>query len=165
MLGIQGKTALVTAAAGGIGQAIAWALAEAGADIAAHNRDITANVSSLVTKIERLGRRAVAISGDVRDQTAVGAFVAQAIGVLRWIDILVNNAGIMTEIPLLHLTLEDWSDTLDINLIGYFLWLREVARYMVSRRTGSIVNIASQLTYRGGSGLAHSAPQRLACWD
>ena len=54
MLGIQGKTALVTAAAGGIGQAIAWAVAEAGADIAAHNRDITVNLSSLVTKIERL---------------------------------------------------------------------------------------------------------------
>jgi 3-oxoacyl-[acyl-carrier protein] reductase len=74
--------------------------------------------------------------------------------VLGWIDILVNNAGIMTEIPLLHLTLEDWSDTLDINLTGYFLCLREVARQMVSRRTGSIVNIASQLAYRGGSGRA-----------
>jgi 3-oxoacyl-[acyl-carrier protein] reductase len=75
--------------------------------------------------------------------------------VLGWIDILVNNASIITEIPLLRLTLEDWSDTLDINLAGDFLCLREVARHMVSRRTGSIVNIASQLAYRGGSGLAH----------
>jgi NAD(P)-dependent dehydrogenase (short-subunit alcohol dehydrogenase family) len=57
MLGIKAKPALVTGAAGGIGQAIAWALAEVGADIAAHDRDITANLSSLVTKIERLGRR------------------------------------------------------------------------------------------------------------
>jgi 3-oxoacyl-[acyl-carrier protein] reductase len=162
MLGIQSKTALVTGAAGGIGQAIAWTLAETGADIAAHDRDITASLSSLVTKIERLGRRAVALSGDVRDQTAVGAFVAQAIGVLGWIDFLVNNAGIMTEIPLLHLTLEDSSDTLDINLTGYFPCLREVARHMVSRRTGSIVNIASQ---RGGSGLAHYSAAKACGWD
>jgi 3-oxoacyl-[acyl-carrier protein] reductase len=77
MLGIQRKTALATGAAGGIGRAIAWTLAETGADIAAHDRDIPARLSSLVTKIERLGRRAVALSGDVRDQTAVGAFVAQ----------------------------------------------------------------------------------------
>jgi 3-oxoacyl-[acyl-carrier protein] reductase len=152
---LNGKTALVTGAAGGIGQAIACALAEAGADVAAHDRELSPNLSSIAAEIQRIGRRAVAVAGDVRDQGAVATFVAQAIGALGRVDILVNNAGVMTEIPLLGLTLEDWRDTLDINLTGYFLCTREVARHMVSRRTGSIVNIASQLAYRGGAGLAH----------
>jgi len=106
-------------------------------------------------EIEQFGRRAVAVAGDVRDENGVAAFVAQAIDALGRIDILVNNAGVMTEIPLLHMTLEDWRQTLDINLTGYFLCLREVAKHMAARRTGSIVNVASQLAYRGGVGLAH----------
>ena len=152
---LNGKTALVTGAAGGIGQAIASALAEAGADVAAHDIELSPNLSSVAAEIECMGRRAVAVAGDVRDQSAVTSFVAQAISALGRINILVNNAGVMTEIPLLSLTLEDWRDTLDINLTGYFLCTREVARHMVSRRTGSIVNVASQLAYRGGIGLVH----------
>ena len=83
----------------------------------------------------------------------------------RWIDILVNNAGVMTEIPLLHMTLEDWRQTLDINLTGYFLCLREVAKHMAARRTGSIVNVASQLAYAEASGSLTTAPQRQAFSD
>jgi 3-oxoacyl-[acyl-carrier protein] reductase len=152
---LNGKTALVTGAAGGIGQAIASALAKAGADVAAHDRELSPGLSSIAAKIEGLGRRAVAVAGDVRDQGAVTKFVAEAIGALGRIDILVNNARVMTEIPLLSLALEDWRDTLDVNLTGCFLCTREVARHMVSRRTGSIVNVASQLAYRGVIGLAH----------
>jgi 3-oxoacyl-[acyl-carrier protein] reductase len=100
------------------------------------------------------------VAGEVRYEDAVAAFVAQAIGSLGQVDILVNNAGIMTEIPMLRLPLKDWRETLDINLTGYFLCTQEAAKHMVSRRTGSIVNIASQLAYRGGVGLAHcSAPK------
>ena len=152
---LQGKIALVTGAGGGIGEAIARALAAAGADVAIHGRELSPALSAEVVEIEQFGRRAVAVAGDVRDENGVAAFVAQAIDALGRIDILVNNAGVMTEIPLLHMTLEDWRRTLDINLTGYFLCLREVAKHMAARRTGSIVNVASQLAYRGGVGLAH----------
>jgi 3-oxoacyl-[acyl-carrier protein] reductase len=152
---LQSKIALVTGAGGGIGQAIARALAAAGADVAIHDREMSPALAAGAVEIEQFGRRAVAVAGDVRDENGVAAFVAQAIDALGRIDILVNNAGVMTEIPLLHMTLEDWRQTLDINLTGYFLCLREVAKHMAARRTGSIVNVASQLAYRGGVGLAH----------
>src|SRR5271166_4576893 len=152
---LQGKIALVTDAGGGIGKAIARALAAAGADIAIHDRDMSPALAAEAKEIEAFGRRALAVTGDVRDENRVATFVAQAIDVFGQIDILVNNAGVMTENPLLHLTLEDWSQTLDIKLTGYFLCLREVAKHMAARKTGSIVNVASQLAYRGGVGLAH----------
>jgi 3-oxoacyl-[acyl-carrier protein] reductase len=133
---VQSKIALVTGAGGGIGQAIARALAAAGADVAIHDREMSPALAAEAAEIEQFGRRAVAVAGDVRDENGVAAFVAQAIDALG-----------RTEIPLLHMTLEDWRQTLDINLTGYFLCL--------PRRTGSIVNVASQLAYRGGVGLAH----------
>jgi NAD(P)-dependent dehydrogenase (short-subunit alcohol dehydrogenase family) len=125
--------ALVTGAGGGIGQAIARALAAAGADVAIHDREMSPALAAEAVEIEQFGRRAVAVAGDVRDENGVAAFVAQAMDALGRIDILVNNAGVMTEIPLLHMTLEDWRQTLDINLTGYFLCLREVAKHMAVR--------------------------------
>jgi 3-oxoacyl-[acyl-carrier protein] reductase len=152
---LEGRIALVTGAGGGIGHAIAIALAAAGADVAIHDREMSPALAEEAEEIERLGRRALAVTGDVSDENSVAAFVAQTIATLGQEDILVNNAGIMTEIPLLHLTLEDWRQTLDINLTGYFLCLSEVAKHMAAKKTGSIVNVASQLAYRGGIGLAH----------
>lgn len=108
---LQGKIALVTGAGGGIGEAIARALAAAGADVAIHGRELSPALSAEVVEIEQFGRRAVAVAGDVRDENGVAAFVAQAIDALGRIDILVNNAGVMTEIPLLHMTLEDWRNS------------------------------------------------------
>ena len=105
---LQSKIALVTGAGGGIGQAIAKALAAAGADVAIHDREMSPALAAGAVEIEQFGRRAVAVAGDVRDENGVAAFVAQAIDALGRIDILVNNAGVMTEIPLLHMTLEDW---------------------------------------------------------
>src|SRR3954469_23955169 len=94
---LVGRTALVTGAAGDIGRAIAVALAAAGADLALHDREEGAALSAAVDTVAALGRRAVAVAGDVRDAGAVGAFVDRAIAHLGWLDILVNNAGIMTE--------------------------------------------------------------------
>ena len=105
---LQGKIALVTGAGGGIGKAIARALAAAGADVAIHDREMSPALAAEAKEIEMFGRRALAVSGDVRDEDSVAAFVARAIDAFGQIDILVNNAGVMTEIPLLHLTLEDW---------------------------------------------------------
>ena len=152
---LHGKVALVTGSGGGIGGAIARALAAAGADVAMHDREFSRELTAEAQELQGLGGRAIAVKGDVREEKEVAAFVAEAIDALGQIDILVNNAGVMTEIPLLDLTLQEWSRTLEINLTGYFLCLREVARHMAARKTGSIVNVASQLAYRGGAGLAH----------
>jgi 3-oxoacyl-[acyl-carrier protein] reductase len=99
---VQSKIALVTGAGGGIGQAIARALAAAGADVAIHDREMSPALAAEAAEIEQFGRRAVAVAGDVRDENGVAAFVAQAIDALG-----------RTEIPLLHMTLEDWRQTLD----------------------------------------------------
>jgi 3-oxoacyl-[acyl-carrier protein] reductase len=95
------------------------------------------------------------VTGDVRDEAAVSSFVAQAIERLGRLDILVNNAGVMSEIPLLDLSLDEWHRTIETNLTGYFLCTRIVARHMAAQGKGAIVNIASQLGYRGGAMLAH----------
>jgi 3-oxoacyl-[acyl-carrier protein] reductase len=152
---LANRTALVTGAAGDIGRAIAGALAEAGADVAVHDRRAGSSLSAVAADVQAYGRRAVAVAGDVRDPEAVAAFVDKAIAALGKLDILVNNAGVMTEIPMLDLSLDDWRETIDTNLTGYFLCTRAVARHMIGRRSGSIINIASQLAYRGGIGLTH----------
>ena len=155
MTTLANRTALVTGAAGDIGRAIAVALAAAGADVALHDRAEGAALSGAVDAVAALGRRAVAVAGDVRDAGAVRAFVDRAIAGLGQLDILVNNAGIMTEVPLLDLGLAEWQATLDTNLTGCFLCSQAVAAHMIGRKSGAIVNIASQLAYRGGVGLTH----------
>jgi 3-oxoacyl-[acyl-carrier protein] reductase len=152
---LKGRTALVTGAAGDIGQAIALALAEAGADVALHDRERTPSISAAADSVAALGRNTIAVTGDVRDHHAVKIFVEGAITHFGKLDILVNNAGVMTEIPLLSLGLHDWQETIDTNLTGCFLCTRAASEHMIGRKTGSIINIASQLAYRGGVGLAH----------
>ena len=156
---LAGRAALVTGAAGDIGRAIAIALAEAGADVAAHDREHSASLAGVAAEIAALGRKAITVAGDVRDAAAVQAFVGEAIGGLGRLDILVNNAGIMTEVPLLELGLAEWRETLDTNLTGCFLCSRAVVPHMIARKAGAIVNIASQLAYRGGSPSAIRAPE------
>jgi 3-oxoacyl-[acyl-carrier protein] reductase len=155
MSSLVGRVALVTGAAGDIGAAIARALASAGANVAVHDRELSSGLTATAAAVGEMGREVAVVIGDVRDEAAVTTFIAQAIEQLGTVDILVNNAGVMTEIPLLDLTLEEWQRTIDTNLTGYFLCTRSVARHMVARRTGTIVNIASQLGYRGGAMLTH----------
>jgi len=152
---LVGRAALVTGAAGDIGRAIAVALAAAGADLAVHDREHGASLAAVAAEIEDLGRRATVVTGDVRDADAVRAFVDTAIGYFGKLDILVNNAGVMTEVPLLALGLAEWKETIDTNLTGCFLCSQAVAGHMIGRKAGAIINIASQLAYRGGVGLTH----------
>ena len=154
-LALEGRTALVTGAAGKIGHAISKALAEAGADVAVHDRKQNDALSAAAKGVELLGRRSVCVEGDVRDEDAVVRFMQDAIASLGKLDILVNNAGVMTETPLLSLSLNAWKETIDINLTGCFLCSKAAAEHMIGRETGSIINIASQLAYRGGAGLTH----------
>lgn len=152
---LAGRTALVTGAAGGIGSAISVALAEAGADVAVHDREQGEALAAVAETVTQLGQRAVTVVGDVRDPHGVADFVSSAIAAFGQLDILVNNAGIMTEVPLLAMSLQEWQRTIDVNLTGYFLCAQAVAKHMVARKSGAIINIASQLGYRGGAGLVH----------
>jgi len=154
-MGLAGKAALVTGAGGDIGRAIARALAQAGADVAAHDRVRDDRLVGTAEVVTQAGRKAVAVSGDVANPDEVVAFVADAAAALGRLDIVVNNAGIMTETPLLDLSIEEWRQTIDVNLTGCFLVTQAAVPYLAAAGGGAVVNIASQLAYRGGVGLAH----------
>ena len=145
---LDDRTAIVTGASRGLGQAIAEALAEAGADVALVHRS---EQSEARTRIEALGRRCATIRADLADRGAAAAIVEQTLAKLGGIDILVNNAGIIRRAPLLEFTEKDWDDVMDVNLRSLFFLSQAAARVMIERgRGGKIVNIASLLSFQGG---------------
>lgn len=146
---LDGKSALVTGAATGIGAAIAVALAEAGANVACHaNRR---GPDEVVQRIQRLGRRAIGVRGDLAEsKTAFQVFEAALDG-LDPIDILVNNAGTIRRAPAVSYSEQDWVDTIETNLSSVFRLSQAAGRWMIeNRRPGKILNIASLLSFQGG---------------
>ncbi len=143
MFSLDGKGALVTGAATGLGAAIASALASAGADVAA--ADLAGkDVSETVAAIEAAGRKAIAVEMDVRDVAQVRAGVAAAQAALGHADIVVNNAGINRHPTGLETTEADWDDHLDTNAKGGFFVAQAAAPAMIERGWGRIIFIASQ---------------------
>jgi 3-oxoacyl-[acyl-carrier protein] reductase len=147
--GLEGKRALVTGAASGIGRAIALAFAAEGAHVALVDRAPAAAIEAIVEEIARQGRRACAVQADVADEGQVVAMVGTALARLGGLDILVNNAGILIEKPLLETTAADFDRLIGVNLRGVFLVGREALRAMVRRGEGRVINIASELAYLG----------------
>lgn len=147
----SGKTALVTGAARGIGQAIALKLAEEGADLAL--ADVQTDwLSETAAKAEALGRKVTCHAMDVSKSEQVQAAVDQAVAAHGHIDVLVNNAGITKDTLLVRMSDDDWDVVLDINLKGTFLTTRAVSKYMMKQRSGSIVNVASIIGLIGNAG-------------
>ncbi|MFN3835202.1 MAG: 2-dehydro-3-deoxy-D-gluconate 5-dehydrogenase KduD [Glycocaulis sp.] len=145
---LTGKTALVTGANTGLGQAIAVALAEAGADIAAVGRSSAAETGKMV---EATGRRFAEITADLGDTSVVGRVVDEAVAALGGVDILVNNAGIIRRNDALDFTEDDWDQVMNVNLKSLFFLSQAVARHMVDKgKGGKIINIASMLSFQGG---------------
>ncbi len=143
-LRLAGKRALVTGAQQGIGRAAVLALAAAGADVAINWLDGEAAAGTLAGEVRAIGRRAVAVQGNVGSSADVARFVDEANDALGGIDILVNNAGVFPRSPFLELTEAEWDHVLGVNLKGSFLVAQAVARRMVADRTkGAIVNISS----------------------
>ncbi len=147
--GLQGKTALVTGAATGLGAAIAAGLAQAGADIiAVHHSSPPLETRA---KVESAGRRFTPLAADLGDPASMGDLVARAGQCAACIDILVNNAGIIRRENLLDFSEVDWDAVMNVNLKSMFLLSQQVARRMVDRgKGGKIINVASMLSFQGG---------------
>jgi NAD(P)-dependent dehydrogenase (short-subunit alcohol dehydrogenase family) len=140
---VEGRVALVTGAARGIGQAVALALARAGADVALGLRDAGAG-TDLVGEVEALGRRALPVQMDVRRTAEVFAAVDETVAQLGRLDILVNNAGLGPENPAEQVREEDFDLTVEVNLKGTFFASQAAGRVMIKQEYGRIVNLSSQ---------------------
>jgi NAD(P)-dependent dehydrogenase (short-subunit alcohol dehydrogenase family) len=149
---LHGKTAIVTGASRGLGLTFARALARAGADVAVTSRDAS-HLRDTCAEIEAMGRRAVPIALEVRDEQSIQRMVRDAHDAFGRIDILVNNAGCNVRKPAADVTWDDWNLVLDTNLRGPFFVAQAVARHMIPRRCGRIVNIGSVTSVAGYAGL------------
>jgi|SRR6185312_10041592 len=149
---LSGRVAIVTGTSRGLGQYLARALAKSGADLVltSRRRDSLLDFES---EIKALGRRTVALELDVRDQQSIEEMVCNAVEAFGHIDILVNNAGCNVRKPALDVTWDDWNLILDTNLRGSFFVAQAIARHMVPRRYGRIINIGSVTTVAGYAGL------------
>ena len=146
---LAGKTALVTGASTGIGQAIAIALAEAGATVACHSR-ADGGCEETIADITVAGGLAVGVYGDVGDPRVPAKLAEDALAKLSRIDILINNAGTIRRAPAVDYSGEDWDAVIEINLSSVFRLSQAVGRSMITNGGGKIVNIASLLSFQGG---------------
>ncbi|KAL1623637.1 hypothetical protein SLS56_008158 [Neofusicoccum ribis] len=154
LFSLEGQTAVVTGGTRGIGQSMALALAEAGADLILIQRD-TSNTATK-SQVEALGRKAVIYTADLNDPKSVAALTPKITGDGHQIHILLNCAGIQKRHPAHQFPDQDWHDVLQVNLHTVFTLCRDVGAHMLARepdatgRRGAIINIASLLTFQGG---------------
>ena len=144
---LAGKAALVTGANTGIGQAIAVALAGAGADVALAGRSEPGETLALIAAT---GRKSVSIAADFASIEPVQRVIDETLAGLGRLDILVNNAGIIRRADLDAFTEADWDAVIDTNLKTLFFLSQAAARHMATRGSGKIINIASLLSFQGG---------------
>jgi NAD(P)-dependent dehydrogenase (short-subunit alcohol dehydrogenase family) len=149
---LSGKVAIVTGASRGLGQYFGRALARAGADLVISSRRLD-SLAEFQREIEGLGRRAVPLELDVRDYPSIQRMVEAAVQAYGKIDILVNNAGCNVRKPAVEVTWDDWNLVLETNLRGSFFVAQAVARKMIPRRYGRIINIGSVTCVFGYAGI------------
>jgi short-subunit dehydrogenase len=138
----KGKTAVVTGSSGGIGAAVAVALAKEGADVVLASRNV-ANMNKVKTQIEKLGRKAVVIATDCSVDESVAAMAKQAIKAFGKIDILINNAAVGVRGTLEDIGLEDWQFIINTNLMGYIRNVKAFLEHFEVNKSGYIVNVSS----------------------
>jgi 2-deoxy-D-gluconate 3-dehydrogenase len=147
---LNGRTALVTGASRGLGAAMARALAEAGADVALH-ASYELNTQAAQELSTSCGVRVVAVVADLSERDAPDRLVDEASAALGHIDILVNNAGIIRRADAHEHSDEDWDEVLTVDLSSVFKLCRAAGRGMLARGSGKIINIASMLSFQGGT--------------
>jgi len=153
---LDGRMAIVTGAATGLGRGIALLYAEEGANVAVLDRN-GPGAEHMAAAIRDLGRGSVAVAVDVGDEAAVEAAVAAAVAALGPPAILVNNAGIATVAPLAQMPTATWDEMIRVNLSSVMFCTRAVLPHMQARRYGRIVNISSQIAHKGAEGMTHYA--------
>lgn len=144
---LTGKVALVTGANTGLGQGIALALAEAGADIAAAG---IVPADETGDKVRALGRRFVNIDANLMSIEPVNRIVQETLSGLGGLDILVNNAGLIRRADAVEFTEKDWDDVMNVNIKGAFFMAQAAGKHMIAQGSGKIINIASMLSFQGG---------------
>jgi len=145
---LAGRTAIVTGCNTGLGQGMALALAQAGADIVGVNQSAP---TETMTQVQALGRKFLDVRKDLSDTAALPAIVQEALTLTGRIDILVNNAGIIRREDAINFTESDWDDVVNLNLKNVFFLAQAAARQFIAQGTGGkIVNIASMLSFQGG---------------
>ncbi len=147
---LDGKVALVTGGGKGLGEAIAYALAGAGADVAVAGKTLE-NVCRVAENITKMGRKSLPIKADVRNEEDVQRMVESVVQKFGRLDILVNNAGVASVHPITDFSTEEWEYIMDTNAKGVFLCAREAAKVMLKQKKGKIINISS---LQGSSGRA-----------
>ena len=159
MMDLEGKVALITGGAQGIGKVTSLLLASKGADVAVSDINIGGALET-AKEIEGLGRKGRAFEGDVSNPADAERIVAKTVEQLGGIDILVNNAGITRDKLLLRMTEEDWDAVLDVNLKGTFNCTKAAVKHMIKYKSGRIVNIASVVGEMGNAGQANYAASK-----
>lgn len=155
----EGKVAVVTGAARGIGRSIAEQLAQQGADVAVCDLQVEW-LADTVAAITAMGRQALPFAVDVGCSDGVNGCVADVLKAFGHIDIMVNNAGITKDTLLVRMSDDDWDAVLRVNLKGTFLFSRAVAKPMMKQRSGAIVNIASVIGLIGNAGQCNYAASK-----
>lgn len=153
---LDGRIAVVTGAATGLGRGIAELFAREGADVAIIDRN-GEGARAVAAGIRTSGRHSVAIDADVGDEPSVERAFRVIAGELGDADILVNNAGIVTVSRLEEMATSTFDEMIRIDLKSVFLCTRAVLPAMRARRYGRIINISSQIAYKGGEGMTHYA--------
>ena len=156
---LSGKVAIVTGTSRGLGQYFGRALARAGADLVITSRTLD-SLAEFRKEVETLGRRVVPLELDVRNYDSIQRMVEAAHQAYGKIDILVNNAGCNVRKPAVDVTWDDWNLILDTNLRGTFFVAQAVARLMIPRRYGRIVNVGSVTSVFGYAGLGPYSASR-----
>lgn len=145
---LSGRVAIVTGCDTGLGQGMACALAQAGADIVGVN---VTDPKDTRDRIETLGRRFVDLRANLSDISCIEGLVAKSKSLTGRVDILVNNAGIIRREDAIKFTEKDWDDVVDLNLKTVFFFSQAAARQFIAQGTGGkIINVASMLSFQGG---------------
>ena len=146
---LDGKVALVTGSSSGLGQAMAIALAEAGADVVCHSSKL-GGTTETQKRISQTGKKTGEVFGDMADKEIPKKLIKEVVAQFGKIDILINNAGTIRRSPAVDYSEEDWSTVLEVNLSSIFRLSQAAAKIMIPNGGGKIVNIASLLSFQGG---------------
>jgi len=158
---LEGKTVLVTGASAGIGRAVAIGCARHGADVALNFNSDVAGANGAVAEIEALGRKGIAIQGDVADPATAQDFVARAVEALGRVDVFVNNAGICPFHAFLDMPVDTFERTMQVNLHGAYFMVQAAANQMVRQGDGgSIIAMSSISALVGGEYQTHYTPTK-----